>query len=121
MDFICHHAHAYTHCKEFGRYERVRFSLTCMGNSVWSAAITTFTAASVLSTCTTVTFFSEFGTFLATCMACSLAVALSYFHALLAIFGPDDPGAGRKVLGKLRGSRRVGISANALWLATTGE
>ena len=96
VDFICHHAHAYDHAKGTGgndptREERITHSLVEMGITVVSAAATTGTAAVILLVFTTVTFFTEFGVFLAICMACSITVALVYFHALLAIVGPLGP------------------------------
>ena len=69
-------------------------SLVEMGISVVSAAVTTFTAALILLLFTTVTFFNEFGVFLAVCMVCSIVVALVYFHALLAMAGPLGGGGG---------------------------
>ena len=42
----------------------------------------------MLATCTKVVFFTEFGVFLAVCMACSVTVALAYFPAMLALAGP---------------------------------
>ncbi len=58
------------------------------GVSIFSAFLTTFTAACVLTFFTTVTFFTEFGVFLAVCMVCSVVVALVYLPALLTLFGP---------------------------------
>ena len=107
VDFICHHAHAYNHCGEHSRKERVTHSLVEMGISVVSAAVTTFTAAVILLLFTTVTFFNKFGVFLAVCMVCSIVVALIYFHALLAIAGPlGRGGLGAKIkvaIARMRG------------------
>jgi multidrug efflux pump subunit AcrB len=94
VDFICHHAHAYSHCDSNSRKDRITHSLVEMGISVVSAAVTTFTAAAILLVFTTVTFFQKFGVFLAVCMICSVVVALVYFHALLAIAGPLGGGGG---------------------------
>ena len=94
VDFICHHAHAYNHGDADSRKERMTHSLVEMGISVVSAAVTTFTAALILLLFTTVTFFNEFGVFLAVCMVCSIVVALVYFHALLAMAGPLGGGGG---------------------------
>lgn len=62
------------------------------------------------------------GTFLSTCMACSLGVALTYFHALLAIFGPADPSSNaiklNCVLGKVKRvlpTQRSRVDAAAIW------
>lgn len=94
VDFICHHAHAYSHCDSNSRKDRMTHSLVEMGISVVSAAVTTFTAAAILLVFTTVTFFQKFGVFLAVCMICSIVVALVYFHALLAVAGPIGGGGG---------------------------
>jgi hypothetical protein len=54
---------------------------------VVAASTTTLLASMVLSLCT-ITFFGEFGFFLVVSMVVSLFVAVVFFHALLALFGP---------------------------------
>jgi hypothetical protein len=91
VDFVCHHAHAYSHAPNHceTRAARVKHSLAEMGVSVISASVTTGTAALVLVVTTTMAPFAKFGTFLLICMTCSTVVSQLFFHALLAEFGPQ--------------------------------
>ena len=90
VDFICHAAHAYSHAPESSvtRGDHVVHALAEMGVSIFSAFATTWTAAMVLIFSTTLTFFTEFGVFLAVCMVCSVGVSLVFFPAMLALVGP---------------------------------
>ena len=76
------------------RADRVTHALAEMGVSIFSAFLTTWTAAMVLLLFTTVTFFTEFGIFLAICMVCSVVVSLMFFPAMLSLAGPLPPTAG---------------------------
>ena len=96
VDFICYCAHAYSHAPQElarTRADRVAHALAEMGVSIFSAFLTTWTAAMVLLLFTTVTFFIEFGVFLAICMICSVVVSLVFFPAMLALIGPLPPSA----------------------------
>ena len=78
-----------------------------MGITTASAFLTTVSASLVLATFTHVTIFSKFGVFLVTCMVFSIIVTETWFHAALAIFGPEDfsTPVGEGLLRKLRGQQ----------------
>ena len=65
-------------------------SLQTMGISVVAAAITTFTAAAILSLAT-LTFFDKFGSFLCVTMLASVFLSIVFFQALLGLAGPVKP------------------------------
>ena len=89
-DFVVHFSHAYCECPDDGRQERMTHSLQTMGISVVAAAITTFTAAAILSLAT-LTFFDKFGSFLCVTMLASVFLSIIFFQALLGLAGPVKP------------------------------
>ena len=87
VDYIVHLCHAYTESTKAGREDRGRDAVTSMGVSVVSGAITTFFAAIFLLMCE-MTFFFEFGAFMAMTVCFSIFFALTLFIALVMEFGP---------------------------------
>merc|ERR1711988_796301 len=93
VDYIVHLCHAYMESTKSSREDRSRDSATSMGVSVVSGAITTFGAA-VFLLFTKMTFFKEFGNFMAMTVVFSIFFALTLFMALMTEFGPVRDEAG---------------------------
>ena len=93
VDFVVHFSHSFCHASG-SRLERVRHTLFEMGISVWSAAITTFLAAMCLQLCT-ITFFSQFGSFLMAAMVRDVLVLASAAGAGAASAAPRAGGVPR--------------------------
>merc|ERR1711998_293591 len=93
MGYIVHLCHAYMESTKSERKDRSRDAATSMGVSVVSGAITTFSAA-VFLLLTKMTFFFEFGVFMAMTVCFSIFFALTLFIALVTELGPvrDESG-----------------------------
>merc|ERR1711974_145794 len=87
VDYTVHLLHAFNESGGASRDERVKDSLTSMGMTVLSGAVTTLLAALPL-TFTQSTFFKRFGTFVFIIIFLSIVLALTFLIPLLLLVGP---------------------------------
>ncbi|KAJ5077047.1 hypothetical protein M0811_00367 [Anaeramoeba ignava] len=88
IDYVVHFAHAYTHRNLPTRYLKVRYAMTDLGISVFSAAVTTLGAAFVLFF-TIILFFRNFGIILWLVILFSVLWSFVFFFSILTLIGPE--------------------------------
>lgn len=89
VDYTIHLAQAYRESAADNRHDRIIDGLTSMGISVLSASATSIISACVLFG-TTITFFLQFGIFIALTIALSTFYSFVFFISLLAIMGRNE-------------------------------
>ena len=88
VDYVVHFASAYIECSySEERDSRIRYSLFTMGISIIFGAITTFGSGFFLIF-PEMKFYTKFGILIMSVVALSLIYAITFFIALLAVFGP---------------------------------
>merc|ERR1719331_2086238 len=95
VDYSAHLVHAYNTAPVRLRRERVEFAARTMGTSVLAGALTTFLASTALWF-TTITFFVNFGTFMALTVLFSFMFAFTFVMPLAMLMGPEDGGWWRR-------------------------
>ncbi|KAJ3452766.1 sterol-sensing domain [Anaeramoeba flamelloides] len=86
VDYIVHFCHAYNVSKKEKRFEKLRESMTSLGISVVSAAVTTLFASFIMFF-TYIIFFQRFGIFIWMTILSSVLWSFVFFFVLLAIKG----------------------------------
>ncbi|KAJ5066144.1 sterol-sensing domain [Anaeramoeba ignava] len=106
VDYVVHFGHAYTVSQASTRFFRLRFAITDLGISVFSAAITTLLSALMLFF-TQILFFRNFGIFLWIVIFLSMIWSFVFFFSTLAWKGPVTPKTDLKyILSKIFGCCR---------------
>lgn len=93
VDYTVHLMHSYNEAPYESRLQKTQASLTEMGVSVCSGALTTFLAAAPLFSAQLV-FFSQFGSFIGMITIYSIVWALFYLMTMASVFGPEDSPSG---------------------------
>eukprot|EP00928_Gymnodinium_smaydae_P097991 TRINITY_DN9008_c0_g1_i1.p1 TRINITY_DN9008_c0_g1~~TRINITY_DN9008_c0_g1_i1.p1 ORF type:complete len:1314 (-),score=156.63 TRINITY_DN9008_c0_g1_i1:182-4084(-) len=88
VDYTLHLLHAYNHAHCDTRKERSRAALGEMGISVFSSALTTLLATSLLFGCG-MQFFFQFGGFIFIVILLSIFMSLLFLMPIMMIFGPE--------------------------------
>jgi len=88
VDYVVHLAHAYNEAATSDRSDKMHQSLTTMGVSVLSGAISTLMASMMLFVCS-FNFFSTYGGFIFFVIFWSFVWAMCFFPAIMITFGPD--------------------------------
>ena len=88
VDYVVHFAHAYNESAAPDRAGKMRDSLTAMGVSVMSGAISTLMASMMLFVCS-FNFFSTYGGFIFFVIFWSILWAMCFFPALMMSAGPS--------------------------------
>ena len=89
VDYVVHLAEGYGRSEHKGRKERIRDTLTEVGISVLSGAVTTV-GASLFMLGAKILFFVQFGVFVLSTLGFSLLFALGLFTTVCALIGPQD-------------------------------
>ena len=87
-DYVVHFAASYVECEEEDRNGRIRHALHTMGISIVSGAVTTCASGAFLLF-PEFKFFEKFGILIMSIIALSLVYSMTFFIALLAVFGPE--------------------------------
>ena len=106
VDYVVHLAAHYVHVPHTLRYDRAKDSISSMGVSIFSGAVTTF-GSGVFLFGGTLVFFRKFALIIVVTVSFSLTFSLGYFLAFLHSFGPerkqgDIPSLWRKCTGKCK-------------------
>lgn len=88
VDYVVHLAAHYVHAAQPNRYERAHDSISAMGVSIFSGAITTL-GSGVFLFGGTIVFFQKFALIITSTVIFSVSFALIYFLAFLHAFGPE--------------------------------
>ena len=88
VDYVVHLAHAYNEADASDRCDKMQHSLTAMGVSVVSGAISTLMASMMLFICS-FNFFSTYGSFIFFVIFWSLVWAMLFFPAAMMTIGPN--------------------------------
>jgi len=102
VDYVVHLAHAYNEADASDRCDKMQHSLTAMGVSVVSGAISTLMASMMLFICS-FNFFSTYGSFIFFVIFWSLVWAMLFFPAAMMTIGPNGGSGDILVLRKLQG------------------
>ena len=88
VDYVVHLAAHYVHCAVPDRQSRATESVSAMGVSIFSGAVTTL-GSGVFLFGGTIIFFQKFALIIVTTVLFSVSYALIYFLAFLHTFGPE--------------------------------
>lgn len=88
VDYVVHLAAHYINCAEENRYSRATDSISAMGVSIFSGAMTTL-GSGVFLFGGKIIFFQKFALIITVTVVFSLSFALIYFLAFLHAFGPE--------------------------------
>jgi hypothetical protein len=88
VDYVVHLAHSYNEAEATDRVDKMQHSLTNMGVSVLSGAISTLMASMMLFVCS-FNFFSTYGGFIFFVIFWSLVWAMCFFPAIMMTIGPN--------------------------------
>lgn len=89
VDYVVHLAAHYVHTALSKRFDRASDSISAMGVSIFSGAMTTL-GSGIFLFGAKMTFFNKFAIIITTTVTFSLTYALVYFLALLHTIGPQD-------------------------------
>ena len=89
VDYVVHLAAHYVHCSTPSRYDRSTESISAMGVSIFSGAMTTL-GSGVFLFGGTIIFFQKFALIISTTVIFSLSYALIYFLAFMHTVGPQN-------------------------------
>ena len=88
VDYVVHLAAHYEHCASSNRYDKSTDSISAMGVSIFSGAMTTLGSGIFLFGGTLI-FFQKFALIITTTVIFSLSYAMIYFLAFMHIAGPQ--------------------------------
>ena len=110
VDYVVHFAHAYNESAAPDRAGKMRDSLTAMGVSVMSGAISTLMASMMLFVCS-FNFFSTYGGFIFFVIFWSILWAMCFFPALMMTAGPSADEGDVSWLRKCHKPRHAAVTA----------
>ena len=88
VDYVVHLAAHYDHCPATNRYDKATDSISAMGVSIFSGAVTTL-GSGVFLFGGTIIFFKKFALIITMTVVFSSCYALVYFLAFLHVIGPE--------------------------------
>ena len=88
VDYVVHLAAHYVHCSAQKRFDRATESISAMGISIFSGAMTTL-GSGIFLFGGTIIFFQKFALIISVTVVLSLSWALIYFQAWMHVLGPN--------------------------------